>query len=129
MLIGITYVTELAFDDGDWLKFHLKSHPFPPDGLKSTHFVHPTNILGTYHKQVGYGLKVSFERQDLALNSQIEIEMEMSSGIKSVSSPSHPISFEFGRTPQQANIRLAKEDGTPLIHDFELIVSLHDPHT
>jgi uncharacterized protein YegL len=52
----------------------------------------------------------------------------MTSFIKSVSSPSHPISFEFGDDPQHAHVKLANEDGTPLVKDFELAISLAKPH-
>lgn len=52
----------------------------------------------------------------------------MTSNIKSVASPSHPIQFEFGESPKSAKVSLSNPDGTPLVKDFELLVSLADPH-
>ncbi len=53
----------------------------------------------------------------------------MTSNIKSVSSPTHPIQFEFSDTPQKASVSLAQnDDGTPLGKDFELLVSLAEPN-
>ena len=50
----------------------------------------------------------------------------MTSNIKSVSSPSHPIQFEFSDDgPQKAKVTLAQnEEGVPLGKDFELLVAL-----
>ena len=50
----------------------------------------------------------------------------MTSNIKSVSSPSHPIQFEFSdEGPQKATVTLAQnEEGAPLGKDFELLVAL-----
>ena len=44
----------------------------------------------------------------------------MSSNIKKISSPSHPIEFEFGETPTEARITLANGEGEPLKKDFEV---------
>jgi hypothetical protein len=53
----------------------------------------------------------------------------MTSKIKSVSSPSHPIQYEAGDTPMQARIVLVKEDvGTPLVKNFELNIALAEPN-
>ena len=53
----------------------------------------------------------------------------MTSKMKSVSSPSHPIQYEAGDTPTQAKVVLAKEDvGVPLVTDFELHIALAEPN-
>jgi hypothetical protein len=62
----------------------------------------------------------------------------MTSNIKSISSPTHPIAFEFGDSPKQvafylamlilqAVVRLANEEGVPLGKDFEMMVVLAKP--
>jgi hypothetical protein len=56
------------------------------------------------------------------------MNLEMSSDIKSVSSPTHPIHFEFGNRPNKAKVQFANADGTPLVKDLELQVTLADPH-
>ncbi len=52
----------------------------------------------------------------------------MKSNIKSVTSPSHPIAFEFGDQPNTATVTLALEDGIPLVKDFQIAVALAQPH-
>lgn len=95
VLISLTYVTELEFDEGK-LKFFLPalvknfdlfssiltliwllfSQPYPevraPNYFRASKFT-------TYAKDVAFGMK-------------IDIQFNMTSGIKSISSPSHPIS-------------------------------------
>ena len=44
----------------------------------------------------------------------------MTSNIKKVSSPSHPIDFEFGETPAEARVVLGGGEGEPLKKDFEV---------
>lgn len=51
----------------------------------------------------------------------------MTSNIRSLSSPSHPISFEFGEEPTQAQVLLGAE-GATLQKDFVLNVKLAKPH-
>lgn len=80
VLVGITYVVDLEFDDGK-LKFVIPSLPFAPDGKKSPRFEIPANKQGKYSKDVGYGLR-------------IDVSFDMTSNIKSIASPSHPIAFE-----------------------------------
>ncbi len=54
----------------------------------------------------------------------------MTSRIKGVSSPSHPIQIEFGDTPLSAKILLANDDvGVPLTQNFELNIALSEPNT
>jgi hypothetical protein len=51
----------------------------------------------------------------------------MTSNIRSLSSPSHPISFEFGDEPTKALVKLGAE-GELLQKDFVLNVKLAKPH-
>ncbi len=51
----------------------------------------------------------------------------MTSNIKSISSPTHPIQFEFGDSPAKAAVSLANEEGAPLGKDFDLFVTLATP--
>lgn len=52
----------------------------------------------------------------------------MTSNIKQISSPTHPISFEFGDTPKAAKVSLANPDvGVPLMQDFTLHIALAEP--
>ncbi len=121
-------MTELNFDENKvrfntfflltstyQLKFSINSLPYAPDGKTTPKFEVPTSKEGKYSKDVGYGLK-------------IDVFLDMTSFIKSVSSPSHPISFEFGDDPNHAHVKLANEDGTPLVKDFELAITLAKPH-
>eukprot|EP01118_Nematostelium_gracile_P006839 TRINITY_DN2208_c0_g1_i1.p1 TRINITY_DN2208_c0_g1~~TRINITY_DN2208_c0_g1_i1.p1 ORF type:complete len:913 (-),score=285.21 TRINITY_DN2208_c0_g1_i1:11-2749(-) len=114
VLICIGYVTELKFDDGK-LNFVIPSLPYAPDGKTTPKFSRPTLEKSEFADQVGYGLKIN-------------VKFEMTSNIKSISSPSHPIKFEFGDSLQQANVSLSNDDGTPLVNDFVLQVALAKPH-
>lgn len=71
------------------------------------------NSKSALSQQIGYGLKV-------------KVDMKMSSGIKSVSSPSHPIAFEFGSSNTDATVTFSPEGGQPLTKDLTLLVSLFD---
>jgi hypothetical protein len=51
----------------------------------------------------------------------------MTSNIKTVSSSSHPISFEFGEEPTQGVVTLQPSPGQPA-GDFVLLVKLAKPH-
>ena len=53
----------------------------------------------------------------------------MTSKIKSISSPSHPIEFNSGDTPNSASVSLANQDdvGVPLLKDFEMRIALANP--
>jgi uncharacterized protein YegL len=113
VLISITYVTELFFDENK-LRFVLPTTSYPPNGVGTFQKFAPSS-LETYNKEVPYGLK-------------IEVNFDMSSNIKSVSSPTHPVQFEFGNTPNKAKVQLANSDGTPLVKDLELQVTLAEPH-
>jgi hypothetical protein len=94
----------------------LPATPYPPDGVNSKRFTLPKQKDGKYSKEIGYGLRIN-------------IDLDMSSNIKSVSSPSHPIKFEFGDSPAKAAVELAQnEDGVPLGKDFEILVSLAQPN-
>lgn len=114
VLLTITYVTELDFDDGK-LKYVLPTQPYAPNGRDPTpKFTNP--ISQEYVKDVPYGLKV-------------EVKFDMTSNIKSISSPSHPINFEFGDSPKQATVTLIiSESGAPLLKDFVVTTALFDPH-
>jgi hypothetical protein len=92
----------------------LPTTSYPPNGVGTFQKFAPSS-LETYNKEVPYGLK-------------IEVNFDMSSNIKSVSSPTHPVQFEFGNTPNKAKVQLANSDGTPLVKDLELQVTLAEPH-
>jgi poly [ADP-ribose] polymerase len=116
VLIVIVYVTELELDESGKLKLVLPATPYPPDGVNSKKFTLPKQQDGKYSKEVGYGLKIN-------------VDLDMSSNIKSISSPTHPIQFEFGDTPSKAAVSLAhNEEGVPLGKDFELLVYLEQPN-
>lgn len=51
----------------------------------------------------------------------------MTSPIKSISSPTHPIEFEFGDTPNQAKITI-NDKYELMLKDFELLAKLAKPH-
>jgi len=52
----------------------------------------------------------------------------MTSNIRRVSSPSHPITFEFGEEPNQATVSLSQEYDISLAKDFEMSIVLAQPH-
>jgi hypothetical protein len=54
---------------------------------------------------------------------------EMTSKIKSVSSPSHPITFHAGESENTAGITLANQEniGVPLVKNFEMQIALSNP--
>eukprot|EP01116_Phalansterium_solitarium_P016045 TRINITY_DN3631_c0_g1_i2.p1 TRINITY_DN3631_c0_g1~~TRINITY_DN3631_c0_g1_i2.p1 ORF type:complete len:453 (+),score=131.21 TRINITY_DN3631_c0_g1_i2:115-1359(+) len=114
VLVVIVYVTELEFEAGK-LKFVINALPYAPDGRTSPKFVVPSFADGPYSKEVGYGLRIN-------------VDLKMTSDIKSVASPSHPIAFEFGDSHKNATATLANPDGTPLVNDFVLTVALDKPH-
>lgn len=51
----------------------------------------------------------------------------MTSNIRSLSSPSHPISFEFGEEPTKAQVALG-DSSEVVTKDFVLNVKLAQPH-
>eukprot|EP01119_Soliformovum_irregulare_P016300 TRINITY_DN4699_c0_g1_i2.p1 TRINITY_DN4699_c0_g1~~TRINITY_DN4699_c0_g1_i2.p1 ORF type:complete len:850 (+),score=284.73 TRINITY_DN4699_c0_g1_i2:75-2624(+) len=112
VIIVVTYVVELGFDDGKLL-FSIQSLPYAPDGVKTRKFEPPSSE--EYTKEVPYGIAIN-------------VSFKMTSNIKSISSPSHPISFEFGDSPQDATVIFSNPDGTPLIHDFVLQTTLAQVH-
>lgn len=114
VLLTIVYVTELDFEEGK-LKYVLPTQPYAPNGREPTpKFTNPKSQ--EYVKDVPYGLKV-------------EVKFDMTSNIKSISSPSHPINFEFGDSPKTATVQLIiNESGSPLLKDFTVTTALFDPH-
>eukprot|EP01114_Cavostelium_apophysatum_P024203 TRINITY_DN940_c0_g1_i3.p1 TRINITY_DN940_c0_g1~~TRINITY_DN940_c0_g1_i3.p1 ORF type:complete len:876 (-),score=276.34 TRINITY_DN940_c0_g1_i3:53-2680(-) len=60
------------------------------------------------------------------VKSSLSVQLEMTSNIKSISSQTHPITFEFGDKPSHATVTLSNP--TPDDKDFELAVKLAEPH-
>ncbi len=113
VLITISYVTELAFEDGK-LKFVLPTQPYAPNGREPTpKFAQPT--AADFTKEVGFGLAVT-------------VHYDMTSNVRALSSPSHPIEFLLGDVPSQASVQLRlPEPGLPLTRNLELLATLAAP--
>ncbi|ELR11526.1 von Willebrand factor type A domain containing protein [Acanthamoeba castellanii str. Neff] len=59
---------------------------------------------------------------------KLTVKLEMTSNIRTVSSPSHPITFEFGDEPTQGVVTMQPSPaGTPPV-DFVLLTKLATPH-
>lgn len=54
--------------------------------------------------------------------------VDMTSNIRSLSSPSHPISFEFGEEPTQATVTLTDDAQASAPKDFVVLTKLAKPH-
>ena len=95
----------------------LPANPYPPDGKSSPKFALPKNNNTALSKTVPYGLKIN-------------ISLDMTSNIRSISSVTHPIQFEFSESgPSKATVTLSQQDdGVPLGKDFELLLSLAQPN-
>eukprot|EP01090_Pellita_catalonica_P012425 TRINITY_DN2697_c0_g1_i1.p1 TRINITY_DN2697_c0_g1~~TRINITY_DN2697_c0_g1_i1.p1 ORF type:complete len:872 (-),score=214.61 TRINITY_DN2697_c0_g1_i1:89-2704(-) len=101
--VKITYVCELDFSPEGLLEFSLPSST-PEESTRN-----------------GYG-------KEKAVPLTLTIELDMSSNIRSLSSPSHPISFEFGEEPNQATVTLSNESGENGCKEFLLNTKLSKPH-
>eukprot|EP00026_Physarum_polycephalum_P002556 Phypoly_transcript_02563.p1 GENE.Phypoly_transcript_02563~~Phypoly_transcript_02563.p1 ORF type:complete len:905 (+),score=178.71 Phypoly_transcript_02563:1-2715(+) len=114
VVISIVYITDLQFNSDQKLEFIIPTNTKAfPDGVVNRRFATPTVKNDS---NIPFGLKV-------------EIDFEMTSKIKSVSSPSHPIQYEAGDKPTQAKVTLANEDvGVPLVKNFELNIALAEPN-
>jgi hypothetical protein len=98
VLIGIVYVTDLDVTDDGKYRLVLPALPYAPNANKRQ-FQRPSRPAGasdSFESQVAYGLR-------------IQVSFEMSSNIKSVASPSHPISFEFGDKQTAAMVTYAPQ--------------------
>ena len=71
--------------------------------------------------------KESSQSKESLPGLKLKVDLSMTSNIRSLSSPSHPISFEFGEEPTQAQVLLGAE-GATLQKDFILNVKLAKPH-
>lgn len=60
---------------------------------------------------------------------QFRAHFSMTSNIRSLSSPSHPITFEFGEEPNQATVTLSSESPqASAAKDFIIYTKLAQPH-
>lgn len=101
--ISITYATELTFVEG-LLQWRLPS----------------TNDNPSYF--------VPKEKSFAVPELKLTVKLEMTSNIRTVSSPSHPITFEFGDEPTQGVVTMQPSPaGTPPV-DFVLLTKLATPH-
>ena len=101
--IKITYIKELEFDSESRLVFSIESDKSNRSQLT--------------------GSSPSTDLNDLKL----KIDLKMTSNIKQLSSPSHPIAFEFGDEPTQATVTLSSDAKIPAT-DFVLLTKLAKPH-
>lgn len=60
VLVVITYVTELEFENGK-VKLILPATPYLPDGVKQSKFILPQKSDTPYSKVVPYGLRISVD--------------------------------------------------------------------
>jgi len=58
----------------------------------------------------------------------LNISLNTTSMIKSIASPTHPISFEFGDEPTQATVKFAEGADQKLDKDFSLLIKLFKPN-
>jgi hypothetical protein len=97
--IEITYITELEVID------------------ESIHFSIPTmNETSTN----------SPYNQNFNVESYLKAQLDMTSNIKTISSPSHPIEIEFGKKSSQATITLNQNKA--IQKDFEIFIKLTEPY-
>ncbi|ELR24559.1 von Willebrand factor type A domain containing protein [Acanthamoeba castellanii str. Neff] len=97
--VVITYVTELEFEEGQ-LKFRIPSNNQNPS----------YTAAGNSPPQL-----------------KLQVHFDMTSNIKQLSSPSHPISFEFGDEPTQATVTLGDTTKTQA-QDLVVLTKLAKPH-
>eukprot|EP00005_Dracoamoeba_jomungandri_P004866 CAMPEP_0174252268 /NCGR_PEP_ID=MMETSP0439-20130205/1812_1 /TAXON_ID=0 /ORGANISM="Stereomyxa ramosa, Strain Chinc5" /LENGTH=865 /DNA_ID=CAMNT_0015332783 /DNA_START=43 /DNA_END=2640 /DNA_ORIENTATION=- len=95
--IAITYVTEIGFNESKELEWSL---PASKQEIVSV--------------------------QDHQIPFKVSVNMKMTSNIKSISSPSHPISFEFGDEMNEAIVQMG--DSSNIQKDFVLVTKLFKPH-
>eukprot|EP00727_Mastigamoeba_balamuthi_P009895 m51a1_g5528 hypothetical protein (806) ;mRNA; f:439156-442501 len=105
-VVALTYVTEATVED-DLVVFTL------PGGQ-------PVKLGAASPKSE---LKAMFPKP-----YQIRANFEMGTNIKSITSKTHPITFEFGDAMNKASVSYALEEPPSTPDDFVLQVKLADPH-
>eukprot|EP01087_Luapelamoeba_hula_P007563 TRINITY_DN1849_c0_g1_i1.p1 TRINITY_DN1849_c0_g1~~TRINITY_DN1849_c0_g1_i1.p1 ORF type:complete len:911 (+),score=210.03 TRINITY_DN1849_c0_g1_i1:64-2733(+) len=103
--IKITYVTELAFDVNQNLYWTLDSYKTQDDASSA------------------------YYQQEVLPSLILDVQLDMTSAIKSYCSPTHPIKFEFGDDSSKATVTLSGSADRSLDEvDFKLYVKLAQPH-
>lgn len=135
--VEVTYVTEIHYSEGlvnnysplfsfSFSNLHLKksfASLSPPQSQRIllsllTETIQPSVLPSKCHS-----VSASFDRK---LPQVIHLQsIDMTSNIKSVTSPSHPVSFEFGDIPSQATVTM---NNSNIDKDFQLTIKLAKPH-
>jgi len=104
--ISITYVVELEFEEG------------------KVKLVLPSSKAEEEQKYFSPSRKSSQTLPQL----QLKVSLAMTSNIQAISSPSHPISFEFGEENNKAVVTLASQSQADAPKPFVLLTKLAKPH-
>jgi von Willebrand factor A domain-containing protein 5 len=117
VIVWITYVMELEFNDAGQLRLVIPEQKFAPNGKDTLTFPAPSTADAIANQQtVPAGLT-------------IDVQFEMTSAISQIICESHPKAIKseiFSGNPRRGSLKMPTTPN-PLVEDLEILIQLEDP--